>query len=227
MASIYYNILKMRLGSLSVVTGILVAVSGEECIEQQTTEENVTTIVSSLRTRTKAVKKGRRYRMETEYYEFFEEKISRRNVTHSVATCCHGYENVNGKCLKHSTFVTPNAPISASMTSVVVPTVMLLFMLAVSIVVVYHLHSKDKLCTRSKRKNKTKKSSVKKANRSTDELYTQIEPPTGIVSGHYDDLRCSQRQVNANPQPNKGTEEDDRRSDHNYDYLSISSTLTK
>lgn len=60
-----------------------------------------------------------------------------------------------------------------------------------------------------------------------DELYTQIEAPTGIVSGHYDDLRCSQRQVNANPQPNKGTEEDDRRSDHNYDYLSIPSTLTK
>lgn len=33
------------------------------------------------------------------YYEFFEEKISRRNVTYSVATCCHGYEKVNGKCL--------------------------------------------------------------------------------------------------------------------------------
>lgn len=32
----YYNILKMRLGPLSVVTGILWAVSGEECIEQQT-----------------------------------------------------------------------------------------------------------------------------------------------------------------------------------------------
>lgn len=36
MASIYYNILKMRLGPLSVVNGILWAVSGEECIEQQT-----------------------------------------------------------------------------------------------------------------------------------------------------------------------------------------------
>lgn len=140
----------MRLGPLSVVNGILWAVSGEECIEQQTyvfdnifnqhywhlftngrqmpvhnflillfiiwhcftatwrwlfymhyvkdntkpvytilayrlivigtsrffclvlrTEENVTTIVSSLRTRTKAVKKGRRYKMETEYFYFY------------------------------------------------------------------------------------------------------------------------------------------------------------
>lgn len=33
------------------------------------------------------------------YYEFFKEKISRRNVTHNVAICCHGYENVNGTCL--------------------------------------------------------------------------------------------------------------------------------
>lgn len=53
--------------------------------------------------------------------------------------------------IEHTTFVTPNVPVPAGMTSVVVPTLMLLFMLAVSVVVVYHLHSKDKLCTWSKR----------------------------------------------------------------------------
>lgn len=56
-------------------------------------------------------------------------------------------------------------------------------------------------------------------------MYTQIEAHTDIVSGHYDDLRCSQRQVNS--LSNSGAEEDKRRSDHNDDYLSISSTLTK
>ncbi|XP_062591877.1 uncharacterized protein LOC134253370 [Saccostrea cucullata] len=174
-----------------VLLGPVLVVSGKECFELQTKEETFFETVPVLKTRTKAVKMGRRYKINVEYYEMFEEKRVQRNVTVNSTKCCQGYQREGDTCIlkQVSSILKPAVSEAMRVSSMAVPIIMLVLMFIVSIAIVYRLYSKDKPC---KGKSRGKDDTIRSVVDKKDEYYTQIR---GLDTGcrQYDDLNGPNR----------------------------------
>ncbi|XP_055998154.1 uncharacterized protein LOC125646719 [Ostrea edulis] len=194
-----HSVTKMRHLSLFCLIswGSVWSVTGKECYELQTREEHFQQIVQSTRSRTKAVKKGRRYKTELEDYVVYEEKLIRRNVTFNITKCCQGFQREKKGCVakQDTVILKSNVPDGMKVSSVAVPTIMLILMFVVSVAVVYRLYSKDKPC---KGISQTKNGNEKPVIEENNEFYTEIR---GLEADcrQYDELRNPQRHAGGSP----------------------------